>query len=76
MKTFLNSFEVYDETKNIFNILPKSDAIARWRNPFGVLRNEVLPPLDKKEVMFEPNEYSFTPIQGTRAFLGIGYSLK
>lgn len=75
-KTFLNGFEVYGGAKNIFNILPKSDAIARWWDPFGEPGNGVLPPPGRTDVMFEPNDYSYTPMQGTRAFLGIRYALK
>ena len=75
-KAFMNGVEVYGGVKNIFNILPKSDAIARWWDPFGELGNGIVPPEGRTDVIFEPNDYSYTPMQGVRAFLGIRYVLK
>lgn len=75
-KTFVNGIEVYGGVKNIFNILPKSDAIARWWDPFGEPGNGITPPEGRTDVIFEPNDYSYTPMQGSRVFLGIRYALR
>lgn len=74
-KTFNNGLELYGGAKNIFNVLPKEDAIARWWDPFGEPGNGITPPNGRTDVMFEPNDYSYTPMQGIRVFIGMRYIL-
>lgn len=75
-KSFKNNIEIYGGIKNIFNVLPKGDVIARWWDPFGEPGNRVTPPKGRNDVIFEPNDYSYTPMQGTRGFIGIRYNLR
>lgn len=75
-KSFKNNIEIYGGVKNIFNVLPKGDVIARWWDPFGEPGNGVTPPKGRNDVIFEPNDYSYTPMQGTRGFIGIRYNLR
>ncbi|MFV0143746.1 TonB-dependent receptor [Empedobacter falsenii] len=75
-KSFKNNIEIYGGIKNIFNVLPKGDVIARWWDPFGEHGNGVTPPKGRNDVIFEPNDYSYTPMQGTRGFIGIRYNLR
>ncbi|MGL4583077.1 MAG: TonB-dependent receptor [Flavobacterium sp.] len=74
-KKFGNGFEVYGGVKNLFNTLPKEDTIARWWDPFGEPGNGVAPPAGRNDVIFEPNDYSYTPLQGIRGFLGVRYNI-
>ena len=74
-KDFFNGFEVYGGVKNFLNTRPKYDGIARWWDPYGEPGNGVAPPPGKTDVMFEPNDYSYTAQQGIRAFLGVRYNL-
>ena len=74
-KTFDNGLEIYGGAKNIFNTLPKGDVIARWWDPYGEPGNGVHPPAGRTDVIFEPNDYSYTPMQGIRGFLGVRYTL-
>lgn len=75
-KSFKNNIEIYGGIKNIFNVLPKGDVIARWWDPFGEPGNGVTPPKGRNDVIFEPNDYSYTPMQGTRGFIGVRYNLR
>lgn len=75
-KSFKNNIEIYGGVKNLFNVLPKNDVIARWWDPFGEPRNGVTPPQGRNDVIFEPNDYSYTAMQGARGFFGIRYNLK
>ncbi|QLL58120.1 MULTISPECIES: TonB-dependent receptor plug domain-containing protein [Empedobacter] len=75
-KLFKNNIELYVGVKNIFNVLPKGDVIARWWDPFGEPGNGVTPPKGRNDVIFEPNDYSYTPMQGTRGFIGVRYNLR
>ncbi|MFV0149058.1 TonB-dependent receptor [Empedobacter falsenii] len=75
-KSFKNNIEIYGGVKNLFNVLPKGDVIARWWDPFGEPGNGVTPPQGRNDVIFEPNDYSYTAMQGTRGFFGIRYNLK
>lgn len=74
-KKFGNHFQVYGGVKNLFNTLPKQDAIARWWDPFGEPGNGVTPPPGRTDVIFEPNDYSYTALQGIRGFIGVRYSI-
>ncbi|MFD0700866.1 TonB-dependent receptor [Myroides pelagicus] len=74
-KKFNKGFEVYGGVKNLFNTLPKEDPIARWWDPFGEPGNGVTPPDGRTDIIFEPNDYSYTPLQGIRGFLGVRYHL-
>ncbi|MDM1549576.1 TonB-dependent receptor, partial [Empedobacter falsenii] len=74
-KKFNNGFEVYGGVKNLFNTLPKEDPISRWWDPFGEPGNGVAPPPGRNDVIFEPNDYSYTPLQGIRGFLGVRYNI-
>ncbi|MTG97572.1 TonB-dependent receptor [Myroides albus] len=74
-KKFNNGLEVYGGVKNLFNVLPKEDPIARWWDPFGEPGNGVTPPNGRNDVIFEPNDYSYTPLQGIRGFLGVRYNI-
>lgn len=74
-KKFSNGIEIYGGVKNLFNTLPKGDAIARWWDPFGEPGNGVTPPPGRNDVIFEPNDYSYTPMQGIRGFLGVRYNI-
>ncbi|MBB1139767.1 TonB-dependent receptor [Myroides sp. WP-1] len=74
-KKFGNNFQVYGGVKNIFNTLPKEDTIARWWDPFGEPGNGVTPPPGRTDVIFEPNDYSYTALQGIRGFIGVRYSI-
>ncbi|WP_010252294.1 TonB-dependent receptor [Myroides injenensis] len=74
-KKFSNGIEIYGGVKNLFNTLPKGDAIARWWDPFGEPGNGVTPPAGRNDVIFEPNDYSYTPMQGIRGFLGVRYNI-
>ncbi|TDS56615.1 TonB-dependent receptor [Myroides indicus] len=74
-KKFNAGFEIYGGVKNLFNTLPKEDAIARWWDPFGEPGNGVTPPAGRTDVIFEPNDYSYTPLQGIRGFLGVRYTV-
>ncbi|MFM9400766.1 TonB-dependent receptor [Myroides odoratimimus] len=74
-KKFNNGFEVYGGVKNLFNRLPKEDPISRWWDPFGEPGNGVAPPPGRNDVIFEPNDYSYTPLQGIRGFLGVRYNI-
>lgn len=74
-KTLSSGMQIYGGVKNIFNTLPKGDAIARWWDPYGEPGNGVTPPAGRTDVIFEPNDYSYTPMQGARAFLGVRYSI-
>lgn len=75
-KSFKNNIEIYGGVKNIFNVLPKGDVIARWWDPFGEPGNGITPPKGRNDVIFEPNDYSYTPMQGTRGFIGVRYNLR
>lgn len=75
-KSFKNNIEIYGGIKNIFNVLPKGDVIARWWDPFGEPGNGITPPKGRNDVIFEPNDYSYTPMQGTRGFIGVRYNLR
>ena len=75
-KSFKNNIEIYGGVKNIFNVLPKGDVIARWWDPFGEPGNGITPPKGSNDVIFEPNDYSYTPMQGTRGFIGVRYNLR
>ena len=75
-KSFKNNIEIYGGVKNLFNVLPKNDVIARWWDPFGEPGNGVTPPQGRNDVIFEPNDYSYTAMQGARGFFGIRYNLK
>ena len=75
-KSFKNNIEIYGGVKNLFNVLPKNDVIARWWDPFGEPGNGVKPPQGRNDVIFEPNDYSYTAMQGARGFFGIRYNLK
>lgn len=72
-KKFDNAIQLYGGVKNLFNTLPKQDAIARWWDPFGETGNGVTFPSGRTDVMFEPNDYSYTPLQGIRGFIGVRY---
>lgn len=74
-KKFGNNFQVYGGVKNLFNTLPKQDPIARWWDPFGEPGNGVAPPPGKNDVIFEPNDYSYTALQGIRGFVGLRYTI-
>ncbi len=74
-KKFDNGIQIYGGVKNLFNTLPKQDAISRWWDPFGEPGNGVTPPAGRTDVMFEPNDYSYTPLQGIRGFIGVRYSI-
>lgn len=74
-KKWGNHFQVYGGVKNLFNTLPKQDAIARWWDPFGEPGNGVAPPPGRTDVIFEPNDYSYTALQGIRGFIGVRYSI-
>lgn len=74
-KKFNERFELYGGAKNIFNVLPKEDTIARWWDPFGEPGNGVTPPAGRNDVIFEPNDYSYTPLQGIQGFLGVRYTV-
>lgn len=74
-KKFENGFEMYGGVKNLFNTLPKEDAIARWWDPFGEPGNGVAPPSGRNDVIFEPNDYNYTPLQGIRGFVGVRYTI-
>ncbi|WP_158962088.1 TonB-dependent receptor [Myroides fluvii] len=74
-KKFGNNFQVYGGVKNLFNTLPKEDTIARWWDPFGEPGNGVTPPPGRTDVIFEPNDYSYTALQGIRGFIGVRYSI-
>ncbi|MEC4116491.1 TonB-dependent receptor [Myroides phaeus] len=74
-KKFANGFEIYGGVKNLFNTLPKEDTIARWWDPFGEPGNGVTPPPGRTDVIFEPNDYSYTPLQGIRGFIGVRYNI-
>lgn len=74
-KKFSNGIEIYGGVKNLFNTLPKGDAIARWWDPFGEPGNGVTSPPGRNDVIFEPNDYSYTPMQGIRGFLGVRYNI-
>lgn len=75
-KKFTNGLEVYAGVKNLLNTLPKGDLIARWWDPFGEPGNGVTPPPGRNDVIFEPNDYSYTAMQGIRGFLGLRYTIK
>lgn len=74
-KKFNNGIQIYGGVKNLFNTLPKEDTIARWWDPFGEPGNGVAPPAGRNDVIFEPNDYSYTPLQGIRGFLGVRYNI-
>ncbi len=74
-KRFNERFELYGGAKNIFNVLPKEDTIARWWDPYGEPGNGVTPPAGRNDVIFEPNDYSYTPLQGIQGFLGLRYTV-
>ncbi|ADX68551.1 MULTISPECIES: TonB-dependent receptor plug domain-containing protein [Weeksella] len=74
-KKMASGLEIYFGAKNLFNVLPKNDAIARWWDPFGEPGNGVTPPPGRTDVIFEPNDYSYTPMQGIRGFAGIRYTI-
>ena len=74
-KKFTNGLEIYGGVKNLFNTLPKEDTIARWWDPFGEPGNGVTPPPGRTDVIFEPNDYSYTPLQGIRGFIGVRYNI-
>ncbi|MDR2222399.1 MAG: TonB-dependent receptor [Flavobacteriaceae bacterium] len=74
-KKFSNGIQIYGGVKNLFNTLPKEDTIARWWDPFGEPGNGVTPPPGRNDVIFEPNDYSYTPLQGIRGFLGVRYNI-
>ncbi len=74
-KKFTNGIQIYGGIKNLFNTLPKQDAIARWWDPFGEPGNGVTPPSGRNDVIFEPNDYNYTPLQGIRGFIGLRYSV-
>lgn len=74
-KKFGDNFQVYGGVKNIFNTLPKEDTIARWWDPFGEPGNGVTPPPGRTDVIFEPNDYSYTALQGIRGFIGVRYNI-
>lgn len=74
-KKFGNNFQVYGGVKNLFNTLPKEDTIARWWDPYGEPGNGVTPPPGRTDVIFEPNDYSYTALQGIRGFIGVRYSI-
>lgn len=74
-KKFSNGIQIYGGVKNLFNTLPKEDTIARWWDPFGEPGNGVAPPAGRNDVIFEPNDYSYTPLQGIRGFLGVRYNI-
>ncbi|MDM1407956.1 TonB-dependent receptor [Myroides sp. DF42-4-2] len=74
-KKFGNNIQVYGGVKNLFNTLPKEDTIARWWDPFGEPGNGVTPPPGRTDVIFEPNDYSYTALQGIRGFIGVRYNI-
>lgn len=74
-KKFKNGLTVYGGVKNLLNTLPKGDVIARWWDPYGEPGNGVTPPAGRNDVIFEPNDYSYTAMQGIRGFIGLRYIL-
>ncbi|WP_430614412.1 TonB-dependent receptor [Flavobacterium sp. JP2137] len=74
-KKFNERFEIYGGVKNLFNTLPKEDTIARWWDPYGEPGNGVAPPAGRNDVIFEPNDYSYTPLQGIQGFLSLRYTV-
>ncbi|MHC5202300.1 TonB-dependent receptor [Myroides sp. LJL119] len=74
-KNLFNGIGLYGGVKNIFNTLPKHDAIARWWDPFGEPGNGVAPPPGRNDVIFEPNDYSYTPMLGRQVYFGVRYSI-
>lgn len=74
-KKFNDNFQVYAGAKNIFNTIVKQDVIARWWDPFGEPGNGVAPPEGRHDVIFEPNDYSYTALQGIRGFIGVRYNI-
>ncbi|WP_255555139.1 TonB-dependent receptor [Flavobacterium sp. NKUCC04_CG] len=74
-KKFNERFELYGGVKNLFNTLPKEDVIARWWDPYGEPGNGIEPPAGRTDVIFEPNDYSYTPLQGIQGFLGLRYTV-
>lgn len=74
-KKISNEIQLYAGVKNLLNTLPKGDAIARWWDPYGTPGNGVTPPPGRTDVIFEPNDYSYTPMQGARAFIGLRYTV-
>lgn len=74
-KKMKSGLELYVGAKNLFNVLPKHDPIARWWDPFGEPGNGVTPPPGRTDVIFEPGDYNYMPLQGIRGFAGIRYTI-
>lgn len=74
-KNLFNGLTLYTGVKNIFNTLPKYDAIARWWDPFGEPGNGVTPPGGRNDVIFEPNDYSYTAMLPRQVYFGLRYSI-
>jgi outer membrane receptor for ferrienterochelin and colicins len=80
-KAFINGWEVYGGAKNLLNFLPKNpllhpdDPFDKPGGKYFDLNGQPRPGSNPNGYVFDPS-YNYAPVQGTKAFLGVRYTLK
>jgi outer membrane receptor for ferrienterochelin and colicins len=80
-KTFANGWEIYGGAKNLLNFLPKNpllhpdDPFDKPGGKYFDNNGNPRPTTNPHGYVFDPS-YNYAPVQGTKAFLGVRFTVK